>query len=129
MSSPRLAFDQLVLQAIDESLGVMGEEPKKALYQYLLSIHSLKTEEIPSRIGDFVTGLKKALGTASKVIERLVLKKLYSKIGITFQELPGLDFSDYIEDARRKFEVQTPSVIGTDDPAAYWRSKKAQFSR
>ena len=124
-----MSFDQLVLEAIDESLSVMGEEPKKALYQYLLSIHSLKTEEIPSRIVDFVTGLKRALGAASKVIERLVLKKLYNKIGLTFQELQGLDFGDYIEDARRKFEVQAPGALGTDDSAGYSSSKKAQFSR
>ncbi len=32
-----MSFDLLLLKAIDESLSVMGEEPKKALYQYLLS--------------------------------------------------------------------------------------------
>jgi len=117
-----------VLQAIDDGLGVMGEEPKRALYQYLLTIHSLTKEDIPSRIGEFALGLKKALGTASKVIEKLILKKMYEKMGATFQESQGLEFGDYIEEARQKFEVQRQRIVSAGDALEYERSKKAQFS-
>ena len=116
----------MFLQAIDESLSVMGEEPKKALYQYLLSIHLLKTEDIPSRIGQFTLGMRRALGTASRVIEKLILKRLYEKIGTTYLEAQGFDFSDYVEEARQKFSMQ-PSR-SPDSPSEYGRSKKAQFS-
>ena len=127
MSSRQFTFEQLVLQTIDDSLSVMGEEPKKALYQYLATIHSLKREDIPWRIDAFVSGLKKALGAASKVIEKLILKKLNEKIGTTYQESHGFEFSDYIEDARRKFEVRD-RVAPAEDSAEYGRSKKPQFS-
>ncbi len=106
----------------------MGEEPKRALYQYLFTIHSLTREDIPARIGEFVLGLKKALGAASKVIEKLILKKVYEKIGSTFQESHGLEFGDYIEEARQKFEIQRQRLVGVGDSSEYGRSKKAQFS-
>lgn len=104
----------------------MGEEPKRALYQYLLTIHSLTREDIPSRSGQFVLGLKKALGTASKVIEKLILKKLYEKIGESFQESQGLEFRDYVDDARSRFEMRR-QMLGADESPEYNRSKKAQF--
>jgi hypothetical protein len=116
-----------VLRAIDDGLSVMGEEPKKALYQYLVTIHSLKREDIPWRIDEFVSGLKKALGAASKVIEKLILKKLNEKIGTTFQESKGWEFSDYVEEARRKFEM-LEHLAGAGDSAEYERSKEPQFS-
>ncbi len=116
-----------MLQVVDDSLSVMGEEPKRALYQYLLTIHSLRRDDIPFRISEFVAGLKRALGAASKVIEKLILKKLYERIGTTFQESQGLEFRDYIDEARSRFEMQG-QVVGTSDPSAYGRSKKSQFS-
>ena len=103
----------------------MGEEPKRALYQYLLSIHSLRTEDIPTKIGQFTAGMRRALGAASRVIEKLILKHLYEKIGSTFHESQGLEFADYVEEARQMFSVQSSSLeneSGTD------RSKKGQFS-
>jgi len=106
----------------------MGDEPKRALYQYLSTIHSLRREEIPTRIGEFVSGMKKALGAASKVIEKLILKKLYEKLGTTLQESPGLDFRDYVEEARNRFDTLAEEGIGTEGTSNYGKSKKAQSS-
>ncbi len=121
-----MSFDLLLLKAIDESLSVMGEEPKKALYQYLLSMHSLKTEDIPARIGQFTLSMRRALGAASRVIEKLILKRLYEKIGTSYQEVQRFDFADYVEDARQKFFMRPSGTL--DSPSDYTRSKEAQFS-
>ncbi len=123
-----MTFNQLMLQVVDDSLSVMGEEPKKAMYQYLLTIHSLAKEDIPAKTDEFVLGMKKALGTASTVIERLILKKLYQRIGGTFRESQGLEFSDYVEDAKRRFEMLKQHRGGVGDSFEYGVSKKSQFS-
>lgn len=123
-----MTFNQLILQVIDDSLGILGEEPKKAIYQYLLTIHSLPREDIPAKTEEFVSGLKKALGTASTVIERLILKKLYQRIGSVFRESQGLEFADYLEEARRRFEVPKQHREALAGSLDFGGSKKGQSS-
>jgi hypothetical protein len=110
---------------VDEGLSVLGNEPRQAVYQYLATIHSLDREQIPDKVDEFATGLKKALGSASRVIERLILKKLFQRIGSTFREASDLGFADYVQDAKRRFEI-TSTKRG--DPLEGLRSKKSQVT-
>lgn len=119
------SFDQLLLESIDEGLSVLGSEPQQAVYHFLLTICALRREEIPNRVSDFASGLKKALGGASKVIERVILKKLFEKTGSAFREVPESDFGQCVADARRRFEVLTHR---RDDSIENGRSKKGQVS-
>jgi hypothetical protein len=118
-------FSQVLLDCVDEGLSVLGNEPRLAVYQYLATIHSLDREQIPDRIDEFATGLKKALGGASRVIERLVLKKLFQRIGSTFRETEDLEFGDYVRDAKRRFEITSTKH---NDPMESLRSKKGQVT-
>ena len=101
---------------------MLGNEPKQAVYQYLSSIHSLDREQIPEKVDQFSAGMRKALGSASKVIERLILKKLYQRIGSTLREVSDLDFTDYVNEAKRRFELTSRHSDATD-----LRSKKGQI--
>jgi hypothetical protein len=118
-------FSQVLLDCVDEGLSVLGNEPRLAVYQYLATIHSLDREQIPDQIDEFATGLKKALGGASRVIERLILKKLFQKIGSTFRETEDLGFGDYVRDAKRRFEITSTKQ---NDPMESLRSKKGQVT-
>lgn len=117
------SFDDLLLECIDEGLSVLGNEPKLAVYQYLSSIHSLDREQIPEKIDEFSAGMRKALGSASKVIERLILKKLFQRLGSNFKETSNLEFVDYVIDAKRRFEF---SSAKRNDALDNLRSKKGQ---
>ena len=128
LSARTLAFSQLLLEAVDDSLSILGDEPKRALYQYLATMHSLQREEIPDRLEEFSTGLKKALGGASSVIQRIILRKLFQKLGSTFRESQDSEFSDYIRDARRRFDSGKQRHNLVDDSMEYVRSKKSQVS-
>ena len=119
------SFGQVLLECVDEGLSVLGDEPRQAVYQYLSTIHSLDREQIPDKIDEFATGLRKALGSASKVIERLILKKLFQKMGSTFRETSELEFADYIQDAKRRFESASAKH---NDPLESLRSKKGQVT-
>jgi hypothetical protein len=116
-------FSEVLLDCVDEGLSVLGNEPKQAVYQYLATIHSLDREQIPDKVDEFSTGLRKALGSASRVIERLILKKLFQRIGSTFRETADLEFTDYVTDAKRRFEIV--SMKHCDLPEGL-RSKKGQ---
>lgn len=126
MSTRPQVFSQLLLEAIDDSLSVLGDEPRRALYQYLATMHSLDREDIPEKLEDFSEGLKKALGSASLVIQRIILRKLFQKLGSSFRESPQLDFVDYIEDARRRFDIGRQRQAGQNTSPDYIRSKKTQ---
>ncbi|HEX9428986.1 MAG TPA: hypothetical protein VF944_01280 [Candidatus Bathyarchaeia archaeon] len=124
MSRPQ-SFSQVLLDCVDEGLSVLGNEPRQAVYQYLATIHSLDREQIPDKVDEFATGLKKALGSASRVIERLILKKLFQRIGSTFRETAELEFADYVRDAKRRFEVTSTKH---SDSLEGLRSKKGQVT-
>ncbi len=119
------SFDQLLLESIDEGLSVLGSEPQQAVYHFLLTICALPRDEVPARVAEFSAGLKKALGGASKVIERVILRKLFEKTGSTFRDAQDTDFKTYVEDAKRRFEVTSRRH---DDSSEAFRSKKGQVS-
>ena len=125
MSERTQAFSQILLECIDEGLSVLGNEPREAAFQFLRTICSLPRDEIPDRIPDFAAGLKKALGGASKVIERVILRKLFERTGSTFREIPDSDFNDYVLDAKRRFEIVSHR---REDPVESSRLKKGQVS-
>lgn len=61
------------------------------------------------------------------MIQRIILRKLFQKIGYTFRESHGLDFVDYVSEARSHFEVSTRQGVEAQ-AANYPRSKKSQLS-
>ncbi|SRR6266704_761393 len=125
MSARSLSFPQLLLESIDEGLSVLGNEPREAVYQFLRTICSLPREDIPDHVPEFAAGLKRALGGASKVIERLILRRLFEKTGSSFRDVPDTDFNDYVSDAKRRFEILSHRH---DDSAESAKSKKGQVS-
>jgi hypothetical protein len=125
------SFSTVFLESIDEALSVLGLEPSNALFQYLLTICQLPRSEIPDRVQEFDNGLKKALGGASKVIERLILRKLFGKLSLAFRESEALEFTDYVDDAKRRFEIFSNKRSHASDPYETSRnisSKKGQVS-
>lgn len=125
MSAHEESFNQLLLECVDDGLSVLGHEPQQAVYHFLLTICSLPREEVPNRVEDFASGLKKALGGASKVIERVILRKLFERTGSVFREIPDSSFNEYVADARRRFEIVSHR---RDDATDSPRSKKGQVS-
>jgi len=121
-------FEQLLLECIDEGFSVLGNEPREALYQYLLTICSLPREEIPSRVADFVAGLRKSLGGASKVIERIILRKLFQKTGSSFRETIDTEFTEYVADAKRRYDMLSHRHGVAEDSTDPVRSKKGQVT-
>ena len=125
MSDRTRSFSQILLECVDDGLSVLGNEPREAAYQFLRTICSLPREEIPERVPEFAAGLKKALGGASKVIERLILRKLFEKTGSNFREVQDADFNEYVLDAKRRFEIISHR---RDDSIDSPKLKKGQVS-
>ena len=95
-------LDDCLLGTIDDVLRqVLGEESVKIIYKYIENISHLKREDIADRPQVFSTELKKLLGSGALLIERAILKNLYSRLQLEFKEKKDHDFSDYIKELRK----------------------------
>jgi len=96
-------LDNLLLEVIDETMKhVFREEGAKAICKYLGNNCHLKLDEIAEKPEVFSAGLERLLGSGAPVIENLILKNLYRKLGLEFEEKKGYEFSNYIKELRKR---------------------------
>jgi len=98
----REGLERCLLDAIDETLSlVLSERTKEAIYAHMEKYFDLGREEIPRKPDLLATCLEKIFGRAAPVVEKMILKKLYSKLGIDFEEREDWSFKDYIISVER----------------------------
>jgi biotin-(acetyl-CoA carboxylase) ligase len=96
-------INAILFEAVNEALKqVFREEGTKLIYDYLENNCHLKREEIAKKTRDFSAGLQRLLGSGALVVEKLILRNLYSKFGLKIREQEGYEFSDYIEELMKK---------------------------
>jgi hypothetical protein len=101
------SLDDLLLGVVDETLReVFREAGTKAIYAFLGNNSHLKLEEIGEKPEAFSAGLERLMVSAAPLIENLILKNLYSKLGLKFEEKEGYEFSDYIKELRKSAVVE-----------------------
>jgi hypothetical protein len=94
----------LLVEALDESFAaILGEIPKKTVYDILEKNHAITRNRIPEKLNEFTVALETVFGAApSKVLERIVVKELYSKLGLTYIERPDWKLDDYVTEAKSR---------------------------
>jgi len=99
-------FDLLLLESVDEALSSLGESIKRTTYFHLEQSFDIRKDEIPHRISTFAHALENIFGVGGDLIETMILKKLYEKVGQVFTpNSPGkTTFLQYITAAERVFE-------------------------
>jgi len=102
----REAFENLLLEAVDEALASLGDSAKQAIYYHLEDKFKITKNEIPNRLKDFTEGLEKIFGLGARFIEILIMKKLYEKVGqhLEWNESKELIFSEYVTAAKQSFQ-------------------------
>jgi|GEM_PF-1890533 len=109
-------FERLLLDAIDESLNALGETVKATVLFLLRKNFNLQRREMPHNPRRFELAFRKILGKkGSEVVEDLILKNLYTKLGFKHNEFDGEGFCEHLEKVRRMIENKTISQI--------WNSK------
>ena len=105
----RNEFDKLLVKAIDEALTSLGESVKQSIYFHIETKFHVARNEIPENIEEFQGGLEKIFGTGARFIEILIMKQLYTKMGLPLKmESNQLEFVDYIGAAKKGFLEKTP---------------------
>ncbi len=99
---------------IEKSLNqVFGETSTRLIYDYIESNHHLRREDVPENLEIFFSSLEDMYGFGAKVLKKMVLKKLHTKLGLRYEEKEGYSFSDYIEELKnlKHLKVDEKAVI------------------
>lgn len=85
-------FEKLFIEAVDEGLETLGESGKHMIFFHLEKNCSIKKHEIPRNPEAFAKGLEKIFGAGASVLEKLIVKSLYSKLGIKYEDTEDRPF-------------------------------------
>jgi hypothetical protein len=108
-------FDRLLVESLDESFAaILGEIPKKTVYDVLQKNHAIARNHIPERLNEFTAALETVFGAASsRVLERIIVKGLYSKLGLTYVERPDWRLFDYVTEAKSRTTLFDSPVLAS----------------
>jgi hypothetical protein len=84
------------MDAVEEGLSYLGDSPKEALFFHLENSFNLSRERIPENLEEFAKALEKIFGFGAQILELLILKRLYAKLGLIFDEKETRDFLEHI---------------------------------
>lgn len=95
--------DSYFAEAVDDTLKqVFKEDGARAIYDFLENHSHLKLEESASSPEIFSAALERLMASAAHVVEELILKNFYGRLGLKFEAKPGYDFSDYVRELREE---------------------------
>lgn len=106
------------MEAVDESLKSLGESVRQMIFYHLENTYSVKRQDIPKKPEAFAEGLEKIFGVGALVLEKIIVKKLYSKLGLEYEDKKDFVFIDYLKDfitikedqnKSEHFELEQPS--------------------
>jgi len=99
-------FEKLFMEAVDEGLKSLGESGRHMVFYHLERSYSIKRQDIPKKPEAFAEGLKKIFGEGATVLEKIIIKKLYSKLGLKYENQKDYALADYIRDLETKKEAR-----------------------
>jgi len=95
-------FDRLLQKAIDDALISLGESVRQAIYFHIENKFNVPGDSVPENLEAFQLGLEKIFGAGARFIEILIMKNLYSKIGLPLEiNNLQLEFIEYVNAARK----------------------------
>ena len=96
-----VSFDEILLEAVEEGLMELGESSRAIVYFYVERNFSLKKTEIPKRLEDFSTAIRRIFGLGGIVMEELILKRLCEKLNVNYESVKDNEFHVAIEKTKK----------------------------
>ncbi len=115
-------FDDILLDAIDETLSSLGGAVKNAIYFHLQTNFCINKDEIPKKIYDFSNIIHKIFGSGAGRLEIKLMKTLHSKINVNMKwpeyEAPlskwlvvDMTFLEYVNSMRITYEANAKKLL------------------
>ena len=99
-------FEEILLEAVDEGLSSLGESSKWAIYFHLEKNFNIGKQDIPNKIANFIEAIEEIFGLGANFLEILIMRRLYEKIGGSFEwpESKEFIFSEFVTVAKQDFQ-------------------------
>jgi hypothetical protein len=94
-------LDEALLEAVDFGLLVPGEIVRATIYERLETVYGIKREEIPEKLPVFHQALQELVRSVANVLERVIAKNLYSRLGQNFVNHENWTLVDHVDHAKR----------------------------
>ena len=96
-------WNSFFADAVDDTLKqIFKEDGARVIYEFLESHSRLRLEDVADKPELFSDSLERLMVSAARVIEKVILKNLYSRKGLKFEEKEGYEFPDYIRELREE---------------------------
>ena len=92
-------FEELLMEAIDEGLSLLGESSKQLVYFYLEKNFKINRLDIPYRIDEFIDAIERIFGNGAKILKIQMMKCLFKQVGYAikhYSDQRNLIFREYI---------------------------------
>ena len=93
-------FNQILLEAVDYGLNVLGGIVRQAIYQRIEKDHGLVRADITEQLEPFHKALESMLGTSARTVEKLIAKNLCEKLELQFTPRPEWTLIEYVDNAK-----------------------------
>jgi len=103
-------FRKILLVAVEEGLSSLGNSPKQAIFFHLEGSFKITKEDIPGNLAEFAEALEGIFGPGASYLQRLIVKHLYEKLGLKFEEEEMWNFLNYIDNAKKHLSLQGECV-------------------
>lgn len=118
-------FEKLFIEAVDEGLEALGESGRHMIFFHLEKSYSVKRHEIPKKPEAFAEGLEKIFGAGASVLEKLIVKSLYSKLGLKYEDKEGRPFAEYVRDVKEANEAKEEKGGKENNIRRYYSSQRS----
>ena len=101
------SFEELLLEAIDEGLDVLGESSKQVVYFNLEKTFKMNRLDIPYNIEKFTDAIERIFETGAKILEIQIMKCLFKRVEYSiknYSEPKNLTFIEYVAAVKRAKE-------------------------
>lgn len=89
-------FRKALLKAVDNGLLVIGESARDALFYHIERSFGIRRPEIPEKLEGFHEALEGLLGAGARVVETLIARNLYDRLGLGFEGHENWTLVDYV---------------------------------
>lgn len=102
-------FNEALVEAVEETISeLMSSRVAQQVLAVLKTDFSVDRHEIPYRLDTVLSMLESKFGAGpGRTISRLIVRRLYEKLGLRLTEEEGLSILDYVEQAKRELASKT----------------------